>query len=326
MFTYVVTKTNKIKSSFLKKLVIHALHRIVNFYLISNIFVILKIGKIKFKSPINHASVFWIHFHPTMNMNLSRLSSIVSKYKASSSFIDIGANIGDTWAILRSACPDNPILAIEGDPHPYNILEFNTLNDSLTTTFKGFIGDDKNYIFQGSCNGSSGLLINNNNSEKIPGLFSLDEVVKKTNFNNIGLIKVDTDGLDTIIVRTGSETLLKYKPIVFLEIQPYHLFRNDSFNDFLKFMIELNYKFFIIWDSNGRFLCDINMHDIKIISQLLPYFNGSPGNLFLDIAFLNKDDEHIKSIIVDGEVEYMKNIFTSNKQIPSEIIEKFYIS
>jgi FkbM family methyltransferase len=325
MFIYTIKNTNKIKSKYIKKVIIHFLFKIVNIPLLANISVDLKIGNTRLKTPLNHPSVFWSILYPIVNTNLSRLSSIISKEKYGSKFVDIGANVGDTWAILRSACPDNKILLIEGDAASYKWLKINTAEDLKSTLFNGFIGaNDNNYVFLGSGNGSSGLLIQDDANKSNKELHSLDEVINLTKFENISLIKVDTDGFDTLIIRTGIQTLSKNKPLLFLEIQPYHLLRNDNFNEFLEFLISLRYKYLILWDSNGRFLCDIDIDNNKLISQLLPYFNGSPESLFLDIAFINEGDKLIKEKIVNTEINFTKKNFKSENIIPENIIDSFY--
>jgi len=101
---------------------------------------------------------------------------------------------------------------------------------------------------------------------------------------------VDTDGFDTVVIRSAECILKKYHPILFIECQPYHLLRNDNPIGFIKWLHTLGYVSAILWDNYGKFLGVIETHNIELVKSLLAYYHGSPHCQFLDIAFCHLSD------------------------------------
>lgn len=58
---------------------------------------------------------------PLYSDNLRRLAAAAAAKYADLVVVDIGANVGDSVALVRAAAPDAPILCVEGDPR---YLEF----------------------------------------------------------------------------------------------------------------------------------------------------------------------------------------------------------
>src|SRR6202007_2233402 len=84
-------------------------------------------------------------------------------------------------------------------------------------------------------------------------------------FRNSKILKVDTDGYDTFVLR-GSEGYLKnVKPVVFFEFDP-HLIRsnNDDPFSFITYLKNCGYYYFIFYMNNGDYLlsCDIEQRNI----------------------------------------------------------------
>jgi FkbM family methyltransferase len=324
MINIILKKVKSTKNKHLRKSYIYFIYIFCNFFAKFNFRAKLNFNGICFYSPINHPSVFWSNLYPSVNSNLARVASSIHIFRPNSSFIDIGSNIGDTWAILRSTNSTNQILLIEGDIASFKWLKLNTATDSNVILWNGFIAPkNEGYQFEGSPNGSSGMLIKNSNNMN-ESIKSLDEVVAHTNFKNIGLIKVDTDGLDTLIVRSGKNTILEYCPVLFLEIQPYHLFRNDNFFSFLDFLKDLGYEHLILWDSNGRLVTCMSISNVDVLSDLLPYFSGAPDFLFLDIAFIHSSDSKMKDHLNESERLNCVSYYSVELLIDEKITSQFY--
>jgi FkbM family methyltransferase len=262
-------------------------------------------NEVSIRAPFNHTVSVWSTYIPEMNWNLGRIAALTSAKYPSGSIIDVGANIGDTWAILRGSNVKNRIILIEGDKSALKFLRTNVANDSCAKIIENFVGPKNDSLqFIGLSGATSGMLVRSEMSNEGHQTATLDSLVSE----EVRLIKVDTDGLDTLVVRTGAQLLKTYHPILFMEFQPYHLLRNDNPIDFIKWIIQLGYISAILWDNSGKFIGVIDLSEIGLIKSLLAYFHGAPNCQFLDIAFCHCSDSELRDTIVakEGEISRMQ--------------------
>ncbi len=74
------------------------------------------IGDRELLMPLSHDLPIHRACHPDYSLNLGRVVAALEEVRdAGAPIVDIGANIGDSVAIIRDAVPDAPILCIEGD-------------------------------------------------------------------------------------------------------------------------------------------------------------------------------------------------------------------
>tara|TARA_B100000123_G_C25686470_1_gene408847 strand:- start:77 stop:1003 length:927 start_codon:yes stop_codon:yes gene_type:complete len=286
---------------------------------------IIKLGEIGFKSkikyyglnilvPWNHPFFFW-RFSKIYNRNLVRLAKQINQNYY---IIDVGASIGDTYALLRGQKVFSKILLIEGGSKANYFLEKNAQNDENASIYNGLVGPNLEISYEES--GQSGITFINNKKENLSfkKLKTLDEVIKNniSRESKVGLIKIDTDGFDSQIIRSGKEVLMEHKPILFFEAQPYHWLNNDHIEDFLNWINQISYKKAILWDNYGNFI----MPTTTISNELkfsLSYFHGSPNSRFTDIALFHENDENIfESILTIEKKVYLNNLSSKVKEFP----------
>ncbi|MBD2129906.1 hypothetical protein NDI39_22750 [Microcoleus sp. ZQ-A2] len=83
-----------------------------------------KIAGFNLLLPFSHQLPFILKTYPLYSSNLARLAKYVKEKYEHLKFIDIGANIGDSIALLRKEAVF-PILCIEGDEQFLSALEKN---------------------------------------------------------------------------------------------------------------------------------------------------------------------------------------------------------
>jgi hypothetical protein len=83
-----------------------------------------QVASVDLLMPLSHELPFHIAMHPQYSLNVGRIAGQVFSKHPNLRFIDIGANIGDTVAILRQN-DEFPILCIEGDKRFFEILAKN---------------------------------------------------------------------------------------------------------------------------------------------------------------------------------------------------------
>lgn len=145
-----------------------------------------------------------------------KLSKIILKLaKNGGLLLDAGANIGYYSLLWTGARKDNQSIAFE--PVPQNIallrrnIARNRLQNQIQTvekalsTFRG-----KTYFTFGSWEqtGWGGIVLDKKNSDLEVPVISMDEFAYENNIRKINVLKIDTEGADTLVLR-GASNLLK---------------------------------------------------------------------------------------------------------------------
>ena len=87
--------------------------------------VISMIGDRNLLMPLSHELPIHRACYPDYSLNLGRVAAALEEFRAGAPIVDIGANIGDSVAIVRDAVPDAAILCIEGDVEFLPYLQHN---------------------------------------------------------------------------------------------------------------------------------------------------------------------------------------------------------
>lgn len=245
----------------------------------------LRIGRQEIKAPLSHPLRNIMPLYPDYNHNLGRLLAYLEEKQPAVNLIDIGANIGDTVAFVRNYT-DCPILCVEGSSRYFKKLQKNLeLYRDVEAAF-AIVTDKKD---RGS------LVIHGNNtntgtpttgSGSAPAL-TLEEILwNHPAFQKPAVIKTDTDGFDTLILR-GSEALLREQhPVLFFEYDPHFIrLSGDDPAGFLEFLLAAGYRYFIFYTNLGDLLLGMDAGENKdLLCQLTDYFSGRNILNFADVA------------------------------------------
>ena len=168
------------------------------------------------------------------------------------SIIDIGANVG----IYSFRTNFNKVYAFEPNKIMYNFLNFNLMifDKYLSSEVYNVCLSDKNEVIEFDGFNTDQHLMNKNNIEKIY-THTLDEY----NCEDVGLIKVDVEGMEEKVLRGGLGTIIRnnYPPILFEcwgIIDDFSKNRHDLLE---KLLIELGYD--ILWGW-GNFQTHLAIH------------------------------------------------------------------
>ncbi|GLU52492.1 FkbM family methyltransferase [Dyadobacter frigoris] len=148
--------------------------------------------------------------------------------------IDIGTNIGDTTVPMAVAAgKTGTTLGFDPNPHVFKILEANvTLNKEKTNIipFNYAITKEDGEFYYSSSEASFGNGGISNEIISEQGEFQLPQKIKGINLQNfleknyadllpkLSFIKVDVEGADKEVIRSISELLIKYKPVLIAEV------------------------------------------------------------------------------------------------------------
>lgn len=257
----------------------------------------VKVGNYSISMPGNNPLVEHYKYYPNYNIELGKLAQIVSTKYPGCFLLDIGANVGDTIAVVKSAI-DIPIIAIEGDEFSYDFLYRNSRMFNNVYTINQFLGDKtEKKTITAEKEGWNTTLIPAASGEKLITLKTLDETLRENDFfsSNIKLIKIDTEGFDTIILRGAYDTINKHSPLLYFE---YNRENMDIINEngllTLFSLIEAGYDKIAVFDNHNRCLIHTSLTQHDILQQLHNYADGVNGLIpHYDICVFHKNDNDI---------------------------------
>ena len=198
--------------------------------------------------------------------------------------IDIGANIGSQTLVFAKTFKNSKIYAIEPSDYSYLKLKKNILlNKDLTPRIddtQAFITNqkDKPSEVYSSWNLNSKLVSHKDHkgiktsTEKSKTL-TLDNFIDKKKILKKILIKLDVDGTELNVLKSGENYLKTQKPPIIMELAPY-LYPEYGYNSehLLNFIVNLGYDFY-------------NEEDIKKIEDIKKYISkikhGSSKNILI---------------------------------------------
>ena len=256
---------------------------------ISDPIIIWNYNGIKVKMNLSHDLAFNIKNYPTYNKNLGLVAEIISKKYPSLNIIDVGANVGDSVAIIQDKINAN-FLCIEGNPKFIPLLKENQKNLQNIQIEQCFVGEETSKVKPVNNLGTA-FLEQDENGIEVKTISSVIE--SHPDFKNTKLIKVDTDGFDNKIIRGAKQFLLESKSSIFFEYDPYFLAKqNEKGTEIFEFLTGLGYSKFVIFNNFGEYLTTLNSSEYKHFQNFHQYFDKD-GSVYMDIWAIHSEDNEL---------------------------------
>ncbi len=272
-----------------------------------------QIGSFQMLINNDHALPYYLKFLPHYSKNFPRIAGHVNKKHSDLVILDIGANIGDTVALVRSEI-NCPIICIEGDSYFFSILKKNIEQFIQVIPFQIFLGDSSKTITgKTECNRGTLKITEKNtveNSEKIE-ITTLDNFFfQHKDINKAKLLKIDTDGYDLKIIRGGLKYINETKPIIFFEYDTTLLSEaNDDGLSTLDLLDKIGYSSALFYDNYGRLILSTTLQNKEQVEQMHNYIKKGNGAFpYFDICLFHKIDTNLAEEVIRNEMEYFKNI------------------
>jgi FkbM family methyltransferase len=260
--------------------------------------------------PFSHQLPFILKTYPHYSCNLARIAKLVIQKYKNFKFIDVGANIGDSIALLKKES-NFPILCIEGDEQFFSILEKNAAFFSDITLAKAYLGDsNKNLRGTTFKNGGTAHLRESDTEENIIEVKKISEVLKDYPlFWQSKMIKVDTDGFDCKILRGAVDFLTSAKPVIFFEYDPFLLAeQGDDGISIFKYFSELGYYNLLIYDNFGDLILSTELDRHRLLQEIHLYFSGRLSHRYCDICVFHAEDNDLFEIVREQEMQFFETI------------------
>ncbi|MES2727176.1 MAG: FkbM family methyltransferase [Bacteroidota bacterium] len=248
-----------------------------------------KYGNYTLEFPFSHDYPLNKKAIPQYSENLGVVAKVIKEKYDFCKAIDVGANIGDSAAIINNYC-NMPILCIEGNPKFYTLLENNTKQMPSISIEKCFVGDTNETVSTINYGGTARLEKSTTGAE----VKTFEQILDKhVDFKDTKLLKIDTDGFDNKIIRAAEHLLSYSNPIVFFEYDPFFLIKqNEIPQDIFTFLLKMNYTSLLLFDNLGRLLCQVKTENISLLKDLSIYYNQN-GQSYLDICAFHSSDEDL---------------------------------
>ena len=273
----------------------------------------IAIGNFEISIPDRHILVGLQASQPFRDGGLGLAAKHLSKKYPDKTMIDIGANIGDTAAMIATHAL-NPLVLVEPSDYFFSFLEKNvTRFPNKTTLVNGFVNDGT--AIKGSLHHWLGT------AEVLPASDSLlaeksirlDELSPR----DVCLIKTDTDGYDYKIVSAGMDYIAVQKCAVFIEVQVKNTDETVEACCMFKSLSQNGFNRFLVWDDAGWLV--LTSDDVNILIDLVYYldsiarFHTRQSIYNYDVLCLHENDSDIAtSIVTDHHAAVGSNIKTKD--------------
>jgi FkbM family methyltransferase len=205
-------------------------------------------------------------YNRPLGLAIQAIASLSSSGSALA-IIDVGANVGETIALIEKYCPDLcTYLCVEADQEIAQLCALNYAGNSRVQVERCYIGEDEGVVVtleddgranpsvklvadgSGKCGPGSGRLVR---LDTVAGPFAEAQ-------GTISLIKIDTEGYDFSVLRSAPRLLDKYKPAIYFEWYPKLIMDlgEEVWSGF-ESLTTFGYRHFVFFTGQGDYYCQV---------------------------------------------------------------------
>jgi FkbM family methyltransferase len=245
-----------------------------------------------------NGKTLWMHFSHTMPLVRSvnrfydsifdRLAQNILDFESKFIMIDVGANIGDTVALVRHG-ENCRFLCVEGDKRHFALLERNTASVPNVTRVCTLVSDQNGTADYSMHEHHGTSYIVEGNSGKIATRTIDDVIAEYPEFNETSLLKIDTDGFDLKVIRGAKRLLAERTPALIFELSPRHYVKagNEEPRLAVKQLRDIGYDLIAVYSSSGILMLAVDISDPSSIDSVVQLINYAhfDGRYFDIVAF-----------------------------------------
>lgn len=251
--------------------------------------------------PLSHLLPVHRAAHPTYSRNLGDVVAAVAEARPGATLVDIGANVGDSVAIVR-AQSSVPVLCIEGDEIflPYLRQNLDGVTDvEIVECYVATTADATRRSVVERVGGTARLV------ERADGELnhtcSLTEVLAAhPAFATPTVIKIDTDGHDASILRTAEDVLGAAHPVLFFEHDPAMASAVGAPDpaSIFELLVGHGYDTFVLYDNKGPRLEVLHGRDLERLVARSRALDASSDLPYLDVCAVHGDDADLAGAVL----------------------------
>ncbi len=230
--------------------------------------------------PAEHPIAGDLAEYPQYNRPLGlAMEAIAVTHRAQLSFavIDVGANIGETIAIIEQRLPGVcSYLCVEADSEIAELCRLNHKGNGRVEVEQSFIGEHEGTPVwledDGRANPATKLAGEQHVPDDLGGrLVRLDTIGGPFAASKgcLSLLKVDTEGYDFSVLRSAPELLAAYKPGIYFEWFPELLLGlHEEVWDGFDYLTTFGYRYFVFFTNKGSYHCQVSDPDRLFLRSL----------------------------------------------------------
>ena len=248
----------------------------------------VEVGAFRIEIPSNNPLRKHYEIYPLIQKFLASLVKVLHDRFPRMVAVDIGANVGDTLALIKTGA-DVPVICIEGDAACAAVLERNSRQFNNTTIIRHYLSEniETASVTVEKAKWNSTLVPTGAATGKSITFATLDSILLSHQAQNeIKLIKVDCEGFDFRILRGGRMFISKQKPALVFELNYFNLLAlKEDGKVFLRWLAELGYSRFFVFEPLGGFLFECPASCWTPLDDILDYIRLSGNRLeYVDIV------------------------------------------
>jgi FkbM family methyltransferase len=267
-----------------------------------------QVGSIALQLPLSHRLPYIRRDFPLYSSNIGRIGAAVHEKYPDLSLVDIGANVGDTVAIVRQGA-HYPILCVEGSTDYLPLLHRNVETLGDVEIEEAFVGGESGPVgARVRMVGGTAHLERVGLEQGTITLRSLDEVLARhPRFGTAKLLKSDTDGMDCQIIAGAADYLAAGRPVVFFEYDPDLTARSGATAIRVFDVLEASgYRHALVYDNYGDLMLLLDMKDKRLLSDIDAFFSGRGGRRYADICAFHATDSDLALSLHRTEAEFFR--------------------
>jgi FkbM family methyltransferase len=250
------------------------------------------IGDVTLHIPLSHELPRIRARYPTYGSNQGSVAASVLEKYPNLSAIDIGANIGDTVAFWRGT-GNFPVLAVEPSERYLQLLALNAAVLGNVIVHAGLVGEaDRDELVAIEERLGTARVVAGSRPRRITRLTSLVEAYPA--FQDAKLLKIDTDGHDSDVIRGGRDWIAKARPAIFFEFAP---FLSDPQKrpllETIETLLSVGYERMLFYDNAGEFALTVHASERERIEELHAHALSWRNERYWDVAAFHGEDQDV---------------------------------
>jgi len=238
----------------------------------------IRVMSLNLRMHLSHRGLlYYAKFHE-YDRALPRIAKSLAVIDKHLSLIDVGANIGDTVALVANSVDSFDALCIEGEPEMIKFLRYNTakiknVNIVIEPYFCAASVGDAGYSID-THNGTSNLV--KTDTSALSNIDTLDNMVFKHDvFKKANLLKIDTDGFEIAVLQGAHNVLKDIKPVVFLEFNPLDYEKNgQDAMTLINMFVSFEYTKALFYTNFGNLVGLYDFTDCAAIQGIINKIDG----------------------------------------------------
>lgn len=261
-----------------------------------------RLGQFGLLLPLSHDLPLYRRALPQYASNLGRAVNIVQAKYRDLTMIDVGANIGDSVAIVR-AHANVPILCVEGEDRFFQLLELNTRELVDIELEHAFLAGVQAQVSAVHVSAGTAHMELGANTGRFTTQTLREAISYHPRFARSKFLKLDAEGFDCKIISCESQFLSLIKPILFFEYHP-PLCSVAGYDPFPVFQLlsKLDYSAAIIYENTGNYLLRADLGQRKVLEHIHHHLTNIGG--FCDVVAFHNDDLDVAEALQKVELDH----------------------